>query len=67
MLACAQHSAFLYKVELLTPMLLKQDYGAPMMKSSNEHHRELVDRCEKLISQMAVTFYVDSHCTGHKP
>ena len=40
-------------------MLLKQDYGAPMMKSSNEHHRELVDRCEILISQMAVPFYVD--------
>jgi hypothetical protein len=29
------------------------------MKSFNGHHRELVDRCEKLISQMAVTFYVD--------
>ena len=39
-------------------MLLKQGYGAPMMKSSNGHHRELVDRCEMLISQMAVTFYV---------
>jgi hypothetical protein len=39
-------------------MLLKQGYGAPMMKSSNGHHRELVIRCEILISQMAVTFYV---------
>ena len=39
-------------------MLFTQGYGAPMMKSSNGHHRELVDRCEILISQMAVTFYV---------
>jgi hypothetical protein len=30
-----------------------------MMKSSNEHHRELVDRCEIVISQMTVPFYVD--------
>jgi hypothetical protein len=56
--ACVQYSEFLDRAQLRTQKLLKEDYIAPMLKSSLQkfygRHHNLVDRYEISIFQMTM-------------